>query len=329
MSLPFAYAYNFGAPFNDPDADLILRSTPCVPPGKFCSAPTHFCVHKLFLIKASPVFERLLRETASSEELNPDKETGITHDTFDNLPVLCLSVDRDTLHSLLTAIYPTDVAYPRTLEAMMKTYSAARKHGLSSTLALFRTYCNGIARIVTTENAFRAYLFAFSEGLKEEALEAARLTLSLPQTFETYGKDLCNASGPALQALWRHRQVALKAIEKGVQECVQEVGDLRGWKSSSPFDKSCCAVPGSRPREQFLIFTRKLTMDFSLMNFSCFIDAMSSQGGFKCQSCKATQRLDYLRLFNCLERHVCGHIEQVSRSNLLRGFFPQTLGCHG
>ncbi len=314
--------YEFGSPFADSDADVILRSRPCVPADatlqEIRTTATHFRVHKLFLIKASSVFEGLLCETSLSrpgQPRDPDKGLGIGHDSYDDLPVLCLSEDRDTLHSLLSAIYPTDVVYPLTLEAMMKTYAAARKYSMASALSLFRTYCTGVAPILTTENAFRAYLFAFNEGLKEETLEAARLTLSLPQTFETYGQDLRNASGPALQALWKHRRASMQAVQRGIQACILDVRDLRAWKAkSSPRDKSCsCSTElGPRPREQFIAFTQRLSMDLSLMSFSSFIETMSPQGGSKCPSCKAQVRLDLFRLFSCLEQHVNGSIARAS-----------------
>jgi hypothetical protein len=336
MSLICDYI-DFGAPFDHLDADLILRSAPVlvsVTLGEERSTATDFRVHKLFLIKASPVFEKLLCEASSSGSDNSDgpetADLGIIRDDNDSdedgsswcrdrdrdLPVLRLTEDRDTLHRLLTAIYPTEVVYPQTLEVMMRTFAAARKYNMSSVLALFRTYCDRVARIVTTENAFRAYLFAFGEGLCEEALEAAGLTLSQPQTFESYGEDLRQASGPALKALWKHRQLAFVAIGFGVQDCVAEVGDLRGWKATSCSlrvgDKSCCTEMGTRPLEQFMLYTRKITSNFSMMNFPCFVEIMSSQGGFKCASCKAPIRLNLLRLFNCLESHVNGNFSRAS-----------------
>jgi BTB/POZ domain len=333
MSLTCDYI-DFGAPFDHLDADLILRSAPVPNPASVGtlgdedrSIATDFRVHKLFLIKASPVFERLLCESSSSNSNNDSEaaDLGITRDDNDNnwyrdrdrdLPVLRLTEDRDTVHRLLTAIYPTDVVYPQTLEVMMRTFAAARKYGMSSVLALFRTYCDRVARIVTTDNAFRAYLFAFGEGLCEEALEAARLTLSQPQTFESYGEDLRQASGPALRALWRHRQLAFVAIGFGVQDCLVEVGDLRGWKATSCSlrvgDKSCCTEMGTRPLEQFMLYTRKITSNFAMMNFPSFVEVMSSQGGFKCASCKGPIRLNLLRLFNCLERHVNGDFSRAS-----------------
>jgi BTB/POZ domain len=331
MSLTCDYT-DFGAPFDHLDADLILRSAPVLTSasvgtlGEDRSTATDFRVHKLFLIKASPVFERLLCEPSSSgSDHQPEAaELGITRDDNDNgswgrdrdLPVLRLTEDRDTLHRLLTAIYPTEVVYPQTLEVMMRTFAAARKYGMSSVLALFRTYCDRVARIVTTDNAFRAYLFAFGEGLCEEALEAAHLTLSQPQTFESYGEDLRQASGPALKALWKHRQFAFVAIGFGVQDCVVEVGDLRGWKATGCSlrvgDKSCCTEMGTRPLEQFMLYTRKITSNFAMMNFPSFVEAMSSQGGFKCASCKAPIRLNLLRLFNCLERHVNVNFSRAS-----------------
>ncbi|KAF8504581.1 hypothetical protein F5888DRAFT_1656888 [Russula emetica] len=307
MACPCDY-YNFGAPFDDSDADIILRSLPSASPGCDRTSATHFRVHRLFLIKASPEFKRLLCETIPSQYPNQDEEPGITRDNYDNLPVLCLSEDRETLHSLLTAIYPTDVAYPRSLEAMMKTHAAAKKFGMSSALTLFRTYCTSVAPVVTTENAFRAFFLAFNKGLKEEALEAARLSLSLPLTFEALDEELYNASGPALEALWRHREAGLRAIVEGVTACRTEVEDLRGWSSH---DRSRCAKNVSRPRQQLSFFASKVIADFSLMNFSSFVEIMLSQGVFQCPSCKAPLRLEFRRLFSCLEAHVDDCIERI------------------
>ncbi|KAI9441451.1 hypothetical protein H4582DRAFT_1384549 [Lactarius indigo] len=321
MSLSRDHVY-FGPPFDDSDADIVLRSgfTSVLTPGSTDNRviPTDFLVHKLFLIKASSVFKSLL--SSSTENLDQqDAEAlrhGIRHDIQleGNLPVLYLPEDRDTVHRLLTAIYPVDIVYPETFETMTKTFAAARKYGMPSVLTLFRTYCNRVAPVVTTENAFRAYVFASNEGLKEEALETALVTLSLPQTFETYGSSLCNASGPALRALWKHRVMVVQAIRHGVDMCLGEVGDLRDWKLDLPGDRNCCILPTLRIREQFVLFTRKIPHNFSTMNSSNFISTMS---GFKCASCRREQRLDNLRLFNCLERHVRGQIEQIHDELLL------------
>jgi hypothetical protein len=311
MADPCDY-FNFGAPFDDSDADIILRSLPSsASPGNRTSA-THFRVHRLFLIKASPEFKRLLCGATPSQYPNQDEELGITRDTYDNLLVLCLSEDRETLHSLLTTIYPTDVAYPQTLNTMMKTHAAAKKYHMSSTLTLFRAYCTNVAPVVTTENAFRAFCLAFNRGLKEEALEAAWLCLSLPLTFEGLGEELYNASGPALEALWRHRKAASRAIRDGVMAYKIEVGDLRGWHS--PHDRSSCAEAaelGPGPRKKLKFFTAMVICDFSLMNISSFTEVMSSRV-FQCPSCRDPIRLDFQRLFRCLERHVDDSIKRAS-----------------
>ena len=312
----------FGHPFDDADADIILRSDFAfvLLPGSWENrVATDFLVHKLFLMKASSVFKSLL----SKSPLNPKKNLTqlnsealkhgivIRRDNRSNLMVLCLSEDRDTVHRLLTAIYPVDIVSPQTFETMIKTFAAARKYDTPSVLTLFRAYCGRVAPVVTAENAFRAYVFASNEGLKEEALEAAQLTLSLPQTFETYGASLRNASGPALRALWKHRKLAVQAINSGVRLCLNEVGDLRDWKLDLPGDKTCCKTPAPRLREQFVLFTDKIPQNFSTLNISNFLDVMS-QGTFNCTTCKRQQRLDNLRLFECLERRVRGQIEQAS-----------------
>jgi hypothetical protein len=296
--------YDSGPPFDDSDADIILRSLPTSFPGWDLASATHFRVHRLFLIKASPIFKQLLCEG----EATPS-HPGITRDTYDNLPVLCLPEDTETLHSLLTAIYPTDVAYPHKLEAMMRTHAAAKKYGMSSALTLFRAYSTSVASVVTTENAFQAFFLAFNSGLKEEALRAARLSLSLPLTFEALGEQLYHASGPALEALCMHRLAASRAIDSGVISFEIEVEDLRGW--SLPHNRSGCAALGPGPREQLNSFAAEVIADLSRMNISSFTETMSSQG-FKCPLCGAPLRLDFQRLFRCLERHIDDSFEEAS-----------------
>jgi hypothetical protein len=197
---------------------------------------------------------------------------------------------------------------------MMKTHAAAKKYGMSSALTLFRTYCSSVAPVVTAENAFLAFFLAFNRGLKEEAHEAARLSLSLPLTLEALDEELCNASGPALGALWGHRLAVSRAIVEGFTACRTEVGDLQGW--ISPHNRSCRAKLGPRPGQQLSHFMEKVVVDFSLMNIFSFIEIMSSERVFQCQSCRAPLRLDFRRLFKCLERHVDDSIERASSAFL-------------
>ena len=315
MADPCDY-FDFGAPFDDSDADIILRSLPASPePGR--TSATHFRVHRLFLIKASPVFKRFLCEATPSQYPDQDEESGITRDNYDNLPVLCLLEDTDTLRSLLTAIYPTDVAYPRTLEAMMKAHAAAKKYGMSSALTLFRT-C--VAPVVTTKNAFQAFFLAFNTGLKEEALEAARLSLSLPLTFESLGEELYNASRPALEALRRHRETVTQAIVKSVLAYEINFEDVRGWTLHHDGSTSGCTELEPRTlrpiTEQIKFFVAKVVANISMMNIYSFIETMPPQGGLRCNSCNTKLQFDFRGLFTCLERPVDDGIEEVSPAYL-------------
>jgi len=313
MSLSCDY-HDFGSPFDDSDADLILRSKPSEPTRENDhGVATQFRVHKVFLTKASPVFKKLLSEI---QYPNTDNQLEITRDTYANLPVLCLPEDCDILHSLLTFIYPTNVARPRTLESIMKTCAATKKYSMPSASALFRAmaYCPRMASVVTTQNAFRAFALAFEEGLTDEAFEAALGTLSLPQTIETYREDLCIASGPALYALWRYRPKSSQAIATGIQECLTEVGDLRDWLSSSHAgsNHSSCRTLDQRPQEQFVLFTQDVTKNFSNMSFPRFFETMTSKGRFKCPSCGDYLQVDFLRLFSHLEQRVNDRIGEAS-----------------
>ena len=142
--MPLPDYVNFGPPFDRSDADIILRSalTSVPAPGSTEVVATDFLVHKLFLIQASSVFKSLLSpdlgyKTSDRQDAEALKH-GIKRDTRGNLLVLCLSEDRDTVHRLLTAIYPIDIVYPTTLETI-KTFAAARKYGMRSVLARFPT----------------------------------------------------------------------------------------------------------------------------------------------------------------------------------------------
>jgi len=310
MSLSCDY-HDFGSPFDDSDADLILRSKRSEPRrGNIRGVATQFRVHKVFLTKASPVFKRLLQRR------NTDNQLGITRDNFANLPVLCLPEDCDTLHSLLTFIYPINVAQPRTLESMMKTCAATKKYGMPSASAQFRAmaYSTRVTPVVTTQNAFRAFVLAFDKGLTEEAFEAALGTLSLPDTIETYREDLYIASGPALYALWRYRPKCLQAIATEIQECVTEVGDLRDWLSRPYIGRthSFCRTLNQRPRKQFALFTQDVTKDFSNMKLPRFVETMTSKGEFKCPSCGCYLQFDFLRLFSHLEQRVNDRFDEAS-----------------
>ncbi|KAH9965364.1 hypothetical protein BC827DRAFT_1338455 [Russula dissimulans] len=190
----------------------------------------------------------------------------------------------------------------------------------ASALVRAMAYSTLVAPIVTTQNAFHAYALAFNEGLTEDAFEAALGTLSLPQTIETYSEDLCVASGPALYALWRFRPKALKAIATGIQECVTEVGDLRDWLSSSHTgtsnNHSSCQGFDVRPREQFVLFTRNVTENFSNMNLPRFIETMTSKGRFWCRSCEDDLQVDFLRVFSHLGQRINDRISKVHRELL-------------
>jgi hypothetical protein len=147
----------FGPPFDDSDADIILRSgfTSVPAPG---STESHCCGDRFSrtqIISHQSIFcfqEFALFKFQSLDQQNAEAlKHGIKRDIRGNLPVLCLSEDRDTVHRLLTAIYPIDIVYPQTFETMIKTFAAARKYGMPSVLALFRTYCSRVAPVVTGE----------------------------------------------------------------------------------------------------------------------------------------------------------------------------------
>ena len=96
---------SFGPPFDDDDADIILRS----------SDQVEFLVYKVILSKASPVFKTMFSL--------PQPATDIAR------PIVDLAENSKVLAAVLSAIYPhTSVAAnPLSLDDLIATLDAARK----------------------------------------------------------------------------------------------------------------------------------------------------------------------------------------------------------
>src|SRR6266404_4728914 len=178
--------------FNDPEADVILRSYDF----------QTFRVLKLYIIRSSTVLSDLIR--AASDPV------GISNANDDErLPVVQLS-DRSTiLSSLLTFIFHVPPILPSTLEETLELLSVAQKYEMSSIL----THIRGVISLqdppfIRPENAFVAYSLAQRFGLRKEAIQAARLTLKFSLTIESLENKLKVIPGTYLHELWKyHRNV--------------------------------------------------------------------------------------------------------------------------
>jgi hypothetical protein len=172
---------------DDPDADIIL-----------CSREhREFRVLKLYITKVSPVLRDLIQSASSSH----------TSDATSSLPLVQLSDSDTTLYSLLTFILPMHPALPSTLEQTIILLSAAQKYKMDSILNIIRAVIGSKnPPFICPETAFRVYSLARMHGLRQEALQAARTTLTFQFTIENLGDELNAINSIHLHELWTYYQ---------------------------------------------------------------------------------------------------------------------------
>lgn len=172
---------------NDPDADIILRS---------CDHH-EFRVLKLYLTKISSLLRELIQSASSSHIANATS----------SLPSVQLSDSATTLSSLLTLIFPMLPLLPSTLEHTMILLSAAQKYQMDPILSRIRTMIASLdPPFIRPETAFQVYSLAQMHGLRQEALQAARMTLTFPFTVEHLEDKLDAIPGIYLHELWKYYQ---------------------------------------------------------------------------------------------------------------------------
>ncbi|KAH9167973.1 hypothetical protein EDB89DRAFT_2206054, partial [Lactarius sanguifluus] len=176
---------------SSPDADIVLRSSEC----------REFRVPKLYIINSSPVLENLVRTSSHPG----DMAAPVGHEP--SPPTVQLNENYTILSSLLTFIFPVSPALPPSIEQTMELLSVAQKYKMDTVLIHIR---DRIARqdppIIHAENAFYVYSLAQKYRLRDEALQAARMTLSSTLTIENLEDKLDVMPGSFLHELWKYHQ---------------------------------------------------------------------------------------------------------------------------
>ena len=172
---------------NDPDADIILRS---------CDHH-EFRVLKFYLTKISPVLRELIQSASTSHIANATS----------SLPSVQLSDSATTLSSLLTFILPILPVLPPTLEHTMTLLSATQKYQMDPIQSRIRAMIASLdPPFIRPETAFQVYSLAQIHGLRQEALQAARMALTFPFTVEGLEDKLDAIPGIYLHELWKYYQ---------------------------------------------------------------------------------------------------------------------------
>jgi len=171
--------------FDDPDADIILRS---------CDHH-EFRVLKLDVTRASPVLREAIQSALSSHT---------TSISTPSLPSVQLSDSGDTLSSLLSFILPIPSVLPPTIEQTMLLLSAAQKYRMEVIMSSIRAViASQDPPFIREETALQVYSLAQKHGLRQEALRAARATLTFSFTLEDL-EDKLSTPLVDLHGLWKY-----------------------------------------------------------------------------------------------------------------------------
>src|SRR6266404_13539 len=176
-----------------PGSDIILRS---------CDSQL-FWVPKLFLVStssASPTLRQLIQSVSNTSNVANGEKQG-------TLPVVKLPENGATLYSLLTFIIPVDPVLPSTSEAIMELLSVTQKYQMKSVT----THVRGVIALLDPpfmrlETAFQHYALAQKYELRQEVIQAARITLRLELSLESLEDKIDFMPGAYLHELWKYHQ---------------------------------------------------------------------------------------------------------------------------
>jgi BTB/POZ domain len=187
-------AFTYGPPFDDDDADVILRSSDRV----------DFLVYKVILSKASPVFKTMfsLPQPANAANIPPDSR-----------PIIDLAETHRILATLLLSIYPHSLPLeePFFLNNFITLLDAARKYDMTTAI---RRLMDWTGSKVLRDSPLEAFCAAYSHGLGEAAHTSARASLKHRLNLDDIGEKLKYMNGPVLHALWKyHRACSAAAIK--------------------------------------------------------------------------------------------------------------------
>ncbi|KAH8985651.1 hypothetical protein EDB86DRAFT_2833065 [Lactarius hatsudake] len=187
--------------FDYPGSDTIILRT----------GDSHdFRVHKLNVDICSPVLRKLIRSVSNP----PNVPDGA-------LPVVELPENKATFYSLLTFIFPITPVLPSTTEKIMELLAVAQKYQMDSVMAHIRsTISRQDPPFIRPETALHVYFLAQEHKLRQEALQAARVTLHLPMVIEDLGDklDFPGMTGAYLHELWKYHQQVRADLKSGFLE---------------------------------------------------------------------------------------------------------------
>ena len=186
---------NAGAPFDNPDADVILRSIDNV----------DFRVFKLLMSLASPFFKTMFALPQSGEDHDRNEKK-------DGLPVVQFTEKKKTLERLLMICYPMDLPVLEELEDVQSLLDVAMKYNVERAEKKATEWL--FAPRFLEQDPVRVFTIACHHRMKEKALVAAKSTLGRPILERPYGRELEYISGGQLYCLLQYHKKITEATTK-------------------------------------------------------------------------------------------------------------------
>lgn len=183
----------FGPPFDDDDADAILRSADQV----------DFYVYRVILSKSSPFFKSMFSLPQPNDRISEKR------------PVVSVTENSRTVDVLLAFIYPVENE-AISLNNMVDALSAARKYDMVAVSQ--RLYEQFAASKIVQDSPVEAFCVAYSRKLGEAARIAAKASLKHRMNLDSIGDKLQYTNGPALHQLWKFHRACSATAAKAVSE---------------------------------------------------------------------------------------------------------------
>lgn len=150
----------YQSPFNDPDADIIIRSSDAI----------DFRVYKVILSKASSVFKDMF----SLPTPPPDLRSQEMQDEYqDNIPIVPVMEDERAIEILLRFCYPLENPTLSTLEEIERTLELGRKYDVD----ILMKYAKKALFVLVETEALKVFVLACQFKWKDLAETAARQSL--------------------------------------------------------------------------------------------------------------------------------------------------------
>ncbi|KAH9174344.1 hypothetical protein EDB89DRAFT_2228141 [Lactarius sanguifluus] len=284
-----------------PGSDIVLRSY-----------DSHdFRVPKLYIVICSPVLQELIQSVSNTSGVPDGEEKGL-------LPVVELPESKATLYSLLTFIFPISPVLPSTTEKIMELLAVAQKYQMDSVMTHIR---GAIARqdppFLRSETALHVYFLAQQHELRQEAVQAARVTLRLSMTVEDLGEKLefPGMTGAYLHELWKYHQHVRTDLKSSVLEFRNSglPDSVNGLRCSSPRSRNYSFPPWLDD------YIRAIAESLHLFDLVEFEDARTRHIVYEnssthySQACSCAQRGQVIRAFwEALTAVVHGTIEKAN-----------------